>query len=398
MASRPHQGGGSHSREWGCLWVSLAFLAAGLGFLSLFAMRAWRDVRIFAVWQKTSCTIAEKSIGSTSSARGKPAYRPEIRFGYEVAGRAYQCTGWDSWALAGDYGGGSYDYYSRALDRYEIGGRYPCWFDPKDPSKAVLVRRVRPLYLLAVLPIALVLLGAVGLRTSLARPAASPPAVETSRPDADEASPAPEREGRSRRLRPITAHRSQSGGAVVVALALLFVALIAGVSAKSQWEDDELPIFTGLFVVVFGGLGLAFLWIAAAAALAARVPPLLVEIEEHAVGVGQSVGVLLRQPGPLRLRRLRLKLVCEELTPAQKGAPSVRVLHDETLVEVGPLSIGRDAPLERRATIRVPADARPSSSDGTSTVRWQLQAWVAPASAPRFVQSFAIAVTGAAEA
>jgi hypothetical protein len=395
MSSEPGRAGASQSAKWGCLWASLAFLAAGLGFLSLFATRAWRDVRVFSVWQKASCTIVEKSIGSTSRSRLRPAYRPEITFRYQVEGRTYQCTGWDSWAVSGAYGGGSYERFSRVLDRYEIGASYPCWFDPEDPSKAVLVRRVRPLYVLAVLPLALIVLGAMGLHGSLARSVASSFAAETSRPSAQGADAAQQRGSPPVRLKPATMHRTQSGGTVVVALALLFVAVIAGFSARSQWEEGETPILTGLFLVVFGGLGLLVLWTAVAAALASRVPPLVVEMLQPAAAVGESVTVLVRQPGPLQLRSLRLKLVCEELTPAQKGPPSIRVLHEETLAEVGRVRIRADAPLERRLTLRVPAGARPSC-EGPAAVQWRLRAWVAPSFAPRFVRTFAIEVSGAA--
>jgi hypothetical protein len=394
MSSEPGRAGASQSAKWGCLWASLAFLAAGLGFLSLFATRAWRDVRVLAVWQKASCTIVEKGIGSTSRSRLRPAYRPEITFRYQVEGRTHQCTGWDSWAVSGDYGGGGREFYERVLDRYQVGASYPCWFDPKDPSKAVLVRRLRPLYLLGVLPLALIVLGAMGLHGSLARPAPAPVA-DTSPPPTGEALPAPERWLRPRRLSPLTAHRAQSGGAFVVALALLFVAVIAGVSAQSQWEDGETPILPGLFLVLFGGLGLLVLWIAVAAALASRVPPLVVEIEQPTVAIGGSIEALVRQPGPLRLRSLRLTLACEELAPAQKGPPSIRVLHEETLAEVGRVRIRADAPLERRLTLRVPAGARPSC-EGPAAVQWRLRAWVAPSFAPRFVRTFAIAVTRAA--
>lgn len=159
----------------GCLAMAALFLLVGLGGLTLAGVRAWRDVRVFTVWQPTTCTVLDATIGSSRGTRGKPAYRPEITYRYEAGGREYRCTGWDAWAVWGDYGGGSHTYYERVLDRFPVGGSFPCWFDPAEPAHAVLVRRIRPLYVLTVLPLLFTVLGAVGLFAAVAKP---------SRPDA----------------------------------------------------------------------------------------------------------------------------------------------------------------------------------------------------------------------
>jgi hypothetical protein len=155
--------------------MAALFLLVGLGGLTLAGVRAWRDVRVFTVWQPTTCTVLDATIGSSRGTRGKPAYRPEITYRYEAGGREYRCTGWDAWAVWGDYGGGSHTYYERVLDRFPVGGSFPCWFDPAEPAHAVLVRRIRPLYVLTVLPLLFTVLGAVGLFAAVAKP---------SRPDA----------------------------------------------------------------------------------------------------------------------------------------------------------------------------------------------------------------------
>ena len=387
-------------RQLGCLGMSLAFLAVGVGFGSLFAVRAWRDVRTFTAWRPTTCTIVAKDIRSTGgSGRSRPSYRPDITFRYEVGGKEYRCTGWDSWALSGDYGGGSYQYYERVLDRYEIGRTYPCWVDPGDPSLAVLARRVRPLYILAVMPLALTALGALGLWSLLAGPnrrRGTDGDAEARRLAIDGHDRASSRATWDRqhlavRLRAESKPGEQSCGALFVAAALLFVGGIAGFAAWSDFQDGAWHFIPLLFVVVFGGLGLLFLWIAAASGLASHVPETIVEVERSTIAPGGEVAMLVLQPGPLRLRSLRVRLTCREETPEKEGSPRVSVLHDEVVADIGAAIVGGEAPLEHSARLRIPADARPSAG-GPPTVKWRLEIWGVPLVWPRFTLVFPIMV------
>ena len=387
----------------GCLGVALVFLAVGLLFGSFFAVRAWRDVRTFTVWRPATCTVLDKTISSTSrSGKSGPSYRPDITFRYEVDGKELRCTGWDSWALFGDYGGGSLKYFERVLDRYEVGRAYPCWFDPGEPSRAVLVRHVRGLYVLAVLPLVFVSLGALGVWTSLAAPrsrggAELDEARRASRAGRDRSSPAGllSEQFLPVRLRPDSTPGGESCGALFVAVALLFVGGIAGYAAWADFQDETWHVLPILFVVVFGGLGLLFLWIAAVAALAMHVSETIVEVERSTIAPGESVRMLLLQAGPVRLRRLTVRLTCREEVPQQQGSPQVTVVHDEVVTEVGRTSIGPDVPFEHPAELRIPPDAKPSSG-GAPAVRWRLEVRGVPLVWPRFTLTFPIMVESAA--
>ena len=398
MPNRP--GNVPRPRQSGCLGISLAFLAAGVGFGSLFAVRAWRDVRTFTVWRPTTCTIVAKEIGSTGgSGKSRPSYRPDITFRYEVSGKVYRCTGWDSWALFGDYGGGSEKYYERVLDRYEIDRAYPCWVDPGDPSHAVLVRRVRPLYILAVMPLALTALGALGLWSLLAGP--TRPRGTDGDAEARRLSGAGHDRVSSRatwnqqrlavRLRAESKPGDQSCGALLASVAMLFVGGIAGYAAWSDFQDGEWHFIPLLFIVVFGGLGLLFLWIAAASGLASHVPETIVEVERSTIAPGGEVAMLVLQPGPLRLRSLRVRLTCREETPEKGGSPRVAVLHDVVVADIGAAVVGKETPLEHSARLRIPADAKPSAG-GPPTVKWRLEVWGVPLVWPRFMLEFPIMV------
>ena len=394
--------GSKRSRDLGCLVTALAFFAVGALFGSFFAVHAWRDVRVFTVWRPTSCTIVAKELGSSGgSGSSRPSYRPQIAFRYEVRGKEYTCSGWDSWALSGGYGGGSAKYYERVLDRYEIGSTYPCWYDPADPSKAVLVRRLRALYVLAVLPLAFTFLGAVGIFATLAKPnrrrGNAAKAEARARSQAGHQRDTQAASGIHHlavRLDPDTKPGTQSCGALFVSMALLFVGAIAGYSAWSEWQDGNVSLFLLMFTAVFGGLGLLFLWIAAASGLASEIPETVAEIERRSIAPGEDVDVMILQPGPLRLRSLRVRLVCKEETPAERGSPDVTVLRDELVSEVGPTTIGRQVPLEYHFRLRIPPDARASRGDPPPRVRWRLEVWCVPKVWPRFMLAFPIMVEG----
>ncbi|MEW6338863.1 MAG: DUF3592 domain-containing protein [Acidobacteriota bacterium] len=387
IETRPAAG----SRGAGCVTMAALFLVVGLGGLALVGIRAWRDVRVFTVWQPATCTVVEATIGSrrsSSGSRGSTSYRPEITYSYEFGGRPFRCIGWDAWAVWGDYGGGSLAYYQRVLDRFPVGGTFPCWVDPAEPSHAVLVRRIRPLYVLALLPIALTVLGALGLMAALSKPSGGPrqPAPEGEHPDDPRIA-----RRLAVRLEADSDPASQSCGAAVITTALLFVAGIAGYAAWSAWQDGTVAWLPWVFVLVFGGLGLLFLWISVVSAFASRIPRVIVEIDRRSLAPGESAQILVRQPGPVRMRSIALALVGEELTARPKSSPDVRVLHDEVVARCGPATAGPTSPIELQTMLEVPEDAMPSSG-ADPQVRWRLRVAGVPSVWPRYTLTFPIMV------
>jgi len=72
-------------------------------------------------------------------------------------------SGYDSWD--------GRDAKSADYSRFRVGEKYPCWYDPADPAKAVLVREWRPArYWAALIPLALIFFGGVLLRAVLGGP------------------------------------------------------------------------------------------------------------------------------------------------------------------------------------------------------------------------------------
>lgn len=132
---------------------------------------AWRDWRIAHDYREAQCEILDLRMGPTRFKTSKSFFgkrrtasaQPIFAFRFEVDGKMVTASGYDS--LDGR------DAKSADYSRFRIGEKYPCWYDPADPSKAVLVRTWRPSrYWAAVIPLGMIFMGGVLLRGVLGGP------------------------------------------------------------------------------------------------------------------------------------------------------------------------------------------------------------------------------------
>jgi hypothetical protein len=136
--------------------MSIAFVAS-IAFMPFFASFVVKDVRKYTSYEKTTCTILDKTMrwrkGSTgSSGKAKTYYDLLVSVRYNVKAREILSARF----LARDLGRET--SAEKRLARFDIGKSYPCWFDPEDPREFVLSRGLSwGWYLLFVGP--LVLLG-----------------------------------------------------------------------------------------------------------------------------------------------------------------------------------------------------------------------------------------------
>jgi hypothetical protein len=96
--------------------------------------------RIWPEWQanhhflEARCEVLDKRLGESSAKY--PVFRPEIHIRYAVAGQVYQTWTYD---VAGAFSRGRKSQ-AEILEQFPIGTEHPCWYDPDEPSTAVLVR------------------------------------------------------------------------------------------------------------------------------------------------------------------------------------------------------------------------------------------------------------------
>jgi hypothetical protein len=175
----------------------------------------------------------------------------------------------------------------------------------------------------------------------------------------------------------------QSGCATVIGSILAFIGIVMLVvmwnnvppEGKNQWV---------LYAVAFGfavvGLLVAVLGIKMF--LMTRIPETIVEVETMPVHAGQSFQLTIRQPGPIRLKSLRVNLVCEQITSRRTeraGGPKTnkdrRIIHQANVLDLGESAAGPGEQIVGHATVNVPADVRYADIEGQKEIVWRLEVW-----------------------
>ncbi len=116
--------------------MSIAF-ALSVAVMPFCASIVVKDIRKFTSYEKTTCTILDKTIRQSTGSTGRTKsyiYDPLVSVRYNVKGKEILSAGF----LA--RGSGRERSAEKRLARYELGRSYPCWFDPEDPSEFVLKR------------------------------------------------------------------------------------------------------------------------------------------------------------------------------------------------------------------------------------------------------------------
>jgi Protein of unknown function (DUF3592) len=118
------------SPRWFFAVFALSALALHAFAWTIFAAE-WRTLHCYA---ETTCTVMAKRVEEFGG--DETTYRPDVRIHYTVGGREYDTWTYDSTRAAVNDQRASRE----ALDPFALNGRYPCWYDPADPSKVVVVR------------------------------------------------------------------------------------------------------------------------------------------------------------------------------------------------------------------------------------------------------------------
>jgi hypothetical protein len=116
--------------------MSIAFVAS-LAFMPFCASIVMKDIRKFTSYEKTICTILDKTIKQSTGSTGRTksyVYDPLVSVRYNIKGKEILSAGFLPRGL------GRESSAEKKLARYELGKSYPCWFDPEAPWEFVLTR------------------------------------------------------------------------------------------------------------------------------------------------------------------------------------------------------------------------------------------------------------------
>lgn len=390
-----------------CAAIGLGGLV-GLAFIANLAVTEWR---ISHRYLQTTCTVLDKrvsesrnksrSIAETSPTvvpprRGNASqrvYRPEFRIRYTVAGTTY-----DIWTYDGSnlYRGLN---PMPILDRYEVGRPYPCWYDPNDPGRAVLVRQWHPFaYFWVILPAIMIAIGVIGiLEVRKAVVGHSDEPLRRRRKDAPKrAEPAATAAGtrlpvRLPRVTPWSRQRRLALG-----LGLFLVGVSGGLAAlmAPHWSQERLGDRIGMSVVLgaFGLTGLLLLYSAVHQALASFTAETIVEVEHQEVGQGATLRVRILQPGPVALRSLNATLVRKQTESLTEGRTTENYEFYDRFFEIQDVRVGRGEVLDREAELTIPRRAVLTGTVGRVETRWLIEVWGRVRGFPGFMHQYEIVV------
>lgn len=194
----------------------------------------------------------------------------------------------------------------------------------------------------------------------------------------------------------------QAGGATTIGVVLTLVGgvmlyLVRTVAGANEW----LPTVVGSAFSLVGVLMLIF---GIKLFLMTRLPETIVEVDRLPVRGGQPFRVTVRQPGPIRLRSLRLNLVGEQITKREvwrKGRRRTdtdrRLIHQDNVLDVTDITVGNGEVITREGEATVPAQVDMADVDGRKTVVWRLEVWGRVRGWVNFGHPFVIDVVGVAE-
>jgi hypothetical protein len=348
---------GNPPRRSGCLIAfSLAFTGLSGLFVFVFGSEAAHSLRIRWTYRETTCTLLERR---AKEHPGKPtSFSPEADFEHRAAGQAVTCTGFDGRNLL----------YPRQkvealLAPFEVGETYPCWYDPGDPSRAVLVRGLQAGSVLALL----LVLGFFGAGATLLFYSLRPGGMES--PPSAGAVLALSLEPRGGR---------NAGPLLTVSFCVPWAAAPALMLTGGWWETDARHL---AFLAVFGALGtLAVAAVACVAVHWIRIGGTRVEISRSPLSAGEEARYRVRHRPRLGLVEGMEILLLGERTEGSGRRRRETTLHSEAL----------DG---SEGILRIPEDALPSGALGDAEIQRTLRVTARYRRSPRFVVDFPLAVS-----
>lgn len=349
----------------------------------------WRAKHKFV---ETTCEILERRVVE----EGQPAslrYRPEFHIRYEVGGHTYQVWTYELPRLSTT----DLPASEALISQFEVGRRYPCWYDPFDPAQAVLVREYNLFaWLLLLLPASFIVLGGGGLvytllnwgksaerRSAWAQRAAELDPFHDERAIADKFPNLPGLENLTNSPGTRLAYRLPSAtpswkliGTLLLCLFWNGTVAVFSIIAVKSYADHEPEWFLTIVLVpfVFVGIGLAVLVIRQLLAMTAAGPT-IVEIDRHPLRPGGRYRLFFAQAGRLAFESLSVWLVCDEEAVYRQGTnvrSESRRVYSGQVARHERFVVKPEKPFEAECEFEVPHTAMHSFKSEHNAISWKL--------------------------
>ena len=335
-----------------------------------------------ASWPSTEATIIHSDIVESHDDDGS-SYKPEIHFTYAVNGQQQTSEKWSFTVWSS-----SHKWASSVTERYLVGTKHVCFFNPNKPTDAVLERHFQWINLLGLFTLIFVAVGGgilwfairsgVAAKTSLANDPAGTAALlapagtknslgALSTLDNVDA-PWKDFEG-PQRLKPAVSRMAVFVGTVLIAAFwnglswFMFIMVI---------KDQGWLSFPGIFLTVFVVIGAGLIAAAFYVFLALFNPVVSIALGNGAVAVGETVDVAWETEGKAsRIAELIVELVGQEKATYTRGTSTytdkkefVRV----PIVKTGDQETIRFGSL----TFQIPADTMHTFLASKNKIEWSI--------------------------
>jgi len=171
--------------------------------------------------------------------------------------------------------------------------------------------------------------------------------------------------------------------------------VLLAVVVSGFWYGRPRWILVSL-LVPFAAIGIwSFRYFLAQLRKQAGVGPTIVEISHHPLYPGEPVEIFVSQSGRLRLKRIQVRLTCEEETFFRQGT-DVRVERHEAFSDVlekqRDVRVDPEAPWEQQLALNLPENAMHSFVGSHNAIRWKIVVSGESRPWPSFYRSFPVVV------
>jgi hypothetical protein len=385
------------SRALGSAGLTLLYLAffflGSLAMALIVARVVIPDLRVNQQFAEQKGLVLQTRL-ETADASGIKVFRPEVRILYEVDGTPYRTATYD---IARRYDRDQ-KQQQKLLDEFKVGQEYPCWYDPADPNRVVLVRGYTwSGWLLLLLPLSFIILGGAGLvytvlewgksaerQSAIAQRAVQLEIFDKAKPDEAQYPNIPRQEHLTDSPGTVLKFRLPSvtspAWMLIVGLVLSLVsngalAIFAATALNDYWRGEPNWLLT-LFLVPLTIAGVAsIVFFLRQLLIITWVGPTVIEVSEQPLQPGREYQLFLSQTGQLRMNALRLVLACDEVATYQQGTNTrteIQRVHEQELFRREDFSIQHGIPFETQLGFRVPAEAMHSFKSNHNRVEWKL--------------------------
>lgn len=377
------------------LFFGIFFAVGCIAFAYMFVTLVWQEWRANRQFAPATCVVVARQVGVKPATANEPAtYRPEIQIRYHLEGKEYdEEKVYDVTKLYAP----DEQAVTAIVNRFEVGKRYPCWYDPIDPHRSVLVQGYSGwLYVALLIPLSFIIIGGgrliyalVGWNASAERRALSTQLAaqrdlfEVKAPD------------RSFPSVPADANLTNSPGTTLAyrlpiatttgwtlfaaAMACLFwngiVAIFVVMTVESFARGTPDWMLTALVIpLAIAGLGL-IAYLVRQLLITTGVGPTRIEISEHPLAPGKGYDIFLSQAGRLAMNSLELWLACDEKATYRQGTDTrteTRRVYLQRCFVRESFDIHQGLPFESRCQIHVPQAAMHSFHANHNEVSWKL--------------------------